>query len=76
MTDAQKIAKALGQNAIADRMSVGRTAVSNALSRVGKFPPAWMPGIRQMCVEARIDCPEAAFNFKTPSSDAPLSEAS
>lgn len=74
MTEAQHIASALGQAAIAKRLGVGLTAVNNAVSR-GKFPAAWFPAVREMCGEAGQDCSESAFNFKSPSTSAPLSEA-
>jgi hypothetical protein len=71
---ARELAQQLGQADIARQLKVGPTAVNNALAR-GAFPPSWYPVIRDMSLQKGIECPESAFNFKSPSS-APLSEAS
>lgn len=67
MEHAKNIAAQLGQKQIALALGVGATAVNNAVVR-GVFPATWFPVIRTMCVSEGIDCPEAAFNFKLPSS--------
>ena len=53
----------LGRKAIAERLNVGATAVSNA-SVEQKFPAAWYAVIREMCGSSGIDCPLDAFNWK------------
>lgn len=67
MTKAKHIADQLGQAKIALALGVGVTAVNNAVSRE-YFPATWYPVIRDMCREAGQECPESAFNFKSPSS--------
>ena len=68
MDKAKHIADQLGQAKIALALGVGVTAVNNAVSRE-YFPATWYPVIRDMCRKAGLDCPESAFNFKSPSSD-------
>jgi hypothetical protein len=68
MTKAKHIADQLGQAKIALALGVGVTAVNNAVSRK-HFPATWYPVIRDMCRAVGKDCPESAFNFKSPSSD-------
>lgn len=65
MKSHQHIAKALGQKPLADALGVGVTAVNNSLSR-DHFPAAWYPVIRDLCTEKGVECPEEAFNFKSP----------
>lgn len=63
---ASDICDALGRKAIADRIGVGLTAVSNA-SADGGFPAKWFAVLREMCAECGLDCPEHLFNFVRPS---------
>lgn len=62
---ASDICDALGRKAIADRIGVGLTAVSNA-SVDGGFPAKWFAVLREMCAEVGIECPERLFNFIQP----------
>lgn len=61
------ICDALGRKTVAERLGVRPTAVSNAVTD-GRFPARWFPVVRGMCEERGLDCPENAFNFKTPES--------
>ena len=63
MTNARKIADTLGRKAIAERLDVGETAVSNAVVR-GWFPATWSKLLEQMCEDAGIDCPPAVFKMR------------
>ena len=68
MKNAQHIASALGQRQIAEAVGVVPTAVNNAVMR-GSFPASWFTVIRAMCEENGLDCPESAFNFRSPTSE-------
>jgi len=57
------ICDTLGRKAIADRLGVGTTAVSNA-SVDGRFPAAWYLGIVSMCDAAGLHCPIMLFNWR------------
>ena len=59
---AADICDALGRKAIAERIGVGLTAVSNA-SVLGQFPAYWYLAIREMCAESGLPCPDAMFSF-------------
>jgi len=74
MTNAKHIADQLGQAKIALALGVGVTAVNNAVARE-YFPATWYPVIRGMCRDAGLDCPENAFNFKSPSFDAQTTDS-
>ena len=63
---ASSICDALGRSAIADRLGVQATAVSNA-SVAGTFPASWFTALRAMCSEAGLVCPESLFRFKATS---------
>lgn len=71
----EHLADTISRRLIAARVGVGMTAVSTAISR-GKFPASWFVEMQALCEERGIDCPVEAFNFKVPSSDTSLSEAS
>lgn len=60
---ASAICDALGRKAIAERLNVGATAVSNA-SAENRFPASWYAAIKDMCEAAEIACPLDAFNWK------------
>ena len=60
---ASNICDVLGRRAIAARVGVGVTAVSNA-SVEGIFSAAWYDTIRLMCQEAGIECPRSLFKWK------------
>jgi hypothetical protein len=70
----RRTTKELGDEAICSRLGVTSHAVRSARFK-GAFPAAWFVALKEMCDEKGIDCPEAMFNFKSPSS-ASLSEAS
>jgi hypothetical protein len=69
----KNIADRLGDDVIASACGVSNHSVRNARWQ-GGFPASWFPVIRQMCAKAGLDCPEGAFNFKSPSSETSLSE--
>jgi len=76
MNNAHDIASAVGQAELARRIGVGVTAVNNAVSR-GYFPATWFKVVEATMLEMGLgDCPVSAFNFKSPSTDAPSREAS
>lgn len=60
---ASSICDALGRRAIAERIGVGITAVSNA-SVEGVFSATWYDTIYGMCQDAGIDCPRDLFKWK------------
>ncbi len=64
------ICDALGRKAVARRIGVGVTAVSNACTD-NMFPAKWFAAVRQMCSEKEMDCPEVLFSF-LPASTAPV----
>lgn len=74
MKSAHDIAETLGRRAIANRLGVGLSAVNNALDR-GGFPASWFRSVRDMCRDAGLECPEDAFNFKSPSEGCATTEA-
>lgn len=59
---ASDICDVLGRRAIADKIGVGMSAVSNA-SVDGRFPAKWFRAIQSMCSDAGIECPDRLFNF-------------
>lgn len=69
-----EITDTLGTDRIQAHMDVSHHAVRHART-VGMFPASWYAGLRMMCAEAGLDCPEAAFNFKSPSEPAPSPES-
>ena len=58
-----QIIRTLTAKRIAARVGVKENAVYN---RKSTFPAAWYTGVREMCDEAGIDCPEALFNWSAP----------
>ena len=74
MNDATKIVDTIGRAEIAGALGVTVDAVSVNLKR-GGLPPAWFAVVRDLCKAAGTDCPESAFNWKSPAS-APSEEAS
>jgi len=65
MENIDHITDTLGRTNIADMLGVSRSAVSMALAR-GSFPASWYVTIKSACDAKNVDCPETAFNFKTP----------
>jgi len=61
----QDLAQKLTRSAMASRLGVGLTAISNATVR-GKFPPAWFSVLKQMADEAGEECPMCLFAFVEP----------
>lgn len=62
---AKEVCDVLGRRAMAKRLGVGVTQISNA-SVEGQFPARWFAILRDMCAEAGIDCPEYLFTFIAP----------
>jgi hypothetical protein len=60
--EAKDLAQALGRTAMAARLDVGLTAISNATVR-GKFPAQWFAVLKQMADEAGVECPMCLFSF-------------
>lgn len=66
MKTVREISNKLGQGQMAKRLDVGVTAVNNAIQR-GTFPARWFTVVRGMLAEEGVtECPECAFNFKSP----------
>ena len=68
MSKAQALADQIGRTTIAERLGVSVDAVSVSIKRGGKFPSGWFPVVRDLCAARGVDCPESAFNWKSPSS--------
>lgn len=68
MSEAQAIADKIGKTTIAERIGVSVDAVSVSLKRGGGFPSGWFPAVRDLCADHGLDCPEGAFNWKSPRS--------
>lgn len=62
MTTVSTICDTLGRRAIADRVGVGLTTVSNAATS-NCFPAKWYILIKAMCDEEGIECPMYLFSF-------------
>ena len=58
------ITDALGADAICARLGVSQHSVRHA-RWAGAFPGNWYGRIKPMCDEIRIECPMAAFNWRT-----------
>ena len=56
------ICDAIGRKALAERVGVGMTTISNAVVD-GRFPAKWFLAVRDMCLEKGIESPEALFTF-------------
>lgn len=69
------ITNELTDAALMARLNVTKRTVREARAKRA-FPAYWYPIVRDMCEEKGIECPEEAFSFKSPSSDASLSKAS
>lgn len=65
MSRTEHIADVLGRKAMAERLGVGATAVSNAVVR-GWFPPSWYFVIDKMCEGVGIECYPEMFRMKSP----------
>lgn len=57
-----KICDTIGRKLVAERMSVGKTAVGNAVSD-GVFPARWYREMQALCSEYGLDCSDELFNF-------------
>ena len=68
MSRAQALADRIGRAIIAETLGVTVDAVAVSIKRGGKLPAAWFPVVRDLCVARGIECPESAFNWKSPSS--------
>lgn len=62
---AAEVCDLIGRKAIADRIGVGLTQVSNAAVE-GLFPARWYLEMRDLCRSAGVECPERLFNWKGP----------
>ena len=62
MTSVSIICDTLGRSAIADRVGVGLTTVSNAATS-NRFPARWYVLIKAMCDDKGIECPIDLFSF-------------
>lgn len=56
------ICDTIGRKVVADRIGVGKTAVSNAVVE-GIFPARWYREMRSLCAEHDLPCPDDLFNF-------------
>lgn len=64
MTDVKHIVKTLGARAIADRLGVTRSAVSNA-AMANQFPASWYLVVCDLCDEHDMgEPPYSLFGFK------------
>lgn len=62
MTIASDIVAAVGRKNLRDRLSVGDTAITNALTR-GCFPARWYLVVKAECDSLGLECPESLFGF-------------
>lgn len=67
-----QITDALPHDVICERLLVKPRSIRLARERK-VFPANWYPTMKSICAEYGVDCPESAFNWKSPSTDAPLS---
>ena len=67
MMNVSQIADVIGRKEIADTVSVGPTAVSNAIAR-GAFPASWYLSIKVLCEARGVNCETAWFAMVRPSS--------
>lgn len=63
MQTASDVADILGRKEIAQRVGVGLTAVSAAVSE-GKFRASWYLEIKALGEEKGVEIPDALFTFK------------
>lgn len=63
MNHVSQICDAIGREAIMQRLGVGKTAVSNAVT-AGKMPASWYVTVSEICREKDVECPVEAFTFK------------
>lgn len=68
----KNIADSLGDDFIARRCGVSEHSVRSARWR-GQFPASWFTVVKAACDAEGLPCPVEAFNFKSPSADAPAS---
>lgn len=64
MITASEICDRIGRKKLAERLGVGRTAISNAAVD-GRFPAKWFMVIKTLCDEEGVECPLLLFNFVT-----------
>ena len=74
-TPVHEILNILGADTVQAKFGVSEFSIKHARSS-GRFPASWYGEISKMCADNGIDCPMRAFNFKSPSSDTPLSGGS
>lgn len=65
MDTVQTLIDAVGRDALAARLNVTQSAVSNALAR-GKMPASWYRTVKEMTDAAGAECPLVLFNWKSP----------
>lgn len=65
MSDAAMIINRIGRKRIRLALGVGETAISNVLSRGGRFPASWYGPLKELCDREGVDCPISAFNWRT-----------
>lgn len=63
MSDVSSICEAIGRGVLADRLGVGRQAISNAVTE-GSFPASWYAIIKDECDRTGTKCPRRLFRFK------------
>lgn len=61
----KNITDQIGADAICARLGVTSHSVRGVRAR-GEFPARWYAGIKLMCAEKGIDCPDGLFNFIEP----------
>jgi hypothetical protein len=67
MMTARELSEALGRGNMGQAVSVGQTAISNAVIR-GHFPPSWFLAVKELADRAGVDCPPALFRMKASTS--------
>lgn len=65
MADTYTIVEQIGMDAICAAVEVKPRMLRKA-RKSGKFPSGWYLVVREMCDARGIECPDDAFNFKTP----------
>lgn len=60
----------IGRKVVADRLGVGKTAVSNAVAE-NQCPARWYIELQVLCREHGMECPVHLFNFYRLSAEGP-----
>lgn len=63
--DTKTFASTVTRSAMAARLGVGLTAISNGVV-AGKFPASWFAVLKQLADEVGCECPLCLFAFVTP----------